>query len=119
MPKPPGMANRTIAPSCGHSASHLFPIFLTMMNPDGRTEQRAYLFGDNDLAAARLALLAEVFAPSSREFLQRFGGWRPRRICDVGCGPGLTTRLLAETFAGSEVVGVDTSEQFLRLAEQT
>ncbi len=78
----------------------------------------AYLFGDSDLAAARLRLLAEVFAASTREFLEQFVPLDPTRVLDLGCGPGYTTRLLAETFPRARVRGVDNSAHFVALARQ-
>jgi len=35
---------------------------------------------------------------------------------DLGCGPGLTTRLIAETLQCDHVAGFDTSENFVKLA---
>jgi len=78
----------------------------------------AYLFGDSDLAAARLRLLAEVFAASTREFLEQFVPLDPMRVLDLGCGPGYTTRLLAEMFPRARVRGVDSSAHFVALARQ-
>ena len=84
-----------------------------------RPEGDAYLFGDTDLAAERLRLLAEVFAPSTREFLEQIVPYNPRDILDLGCGPGYTTHLLAELFSQARVLGVDNSEHFLALANRT
>src|SRR5258708_21411115 len=39
--------------------------------------------------------------------------FRPRRVLDFGCGIGGAARRLAETFAGAEIVGVDTSQNAL------
>jgi trans-aconitate 2-methyltransferase len=78
----------------------------------------AYLFGDTDLAAARLRLLAEVFAASTREFLEQFVALDPTSVLDLGCGPGYTTRLLAEMFPRARVRGVDSSAHFVALARQ-
>ncbi len=83
-----------------------------------RTESDAYLFGDTELAAERLRLLAEVFAPSTREFLEQLVPHDPRAILDLGCGPGYTTRLLAEVFPQARVLGVDNSKHFLALANR-
>lgn len=79
---------------------------------------RAYLFGDSDLASARLRLLAQVFEPSSRAFLSRLPGSAPRRIADLGCGPGYTTGLLAETFPKAHVLGLDNSAAYIEQARQ-
>ncbi len=80
--------------------------------------QRPYLFGDSDLAGQRLRLLAEVFGPSSREFLARFVPRALRRIADLGCGPGDTTRLLAEVFSAATIRGLDSSASFIAKANE-
>jgi SAM-dependent methyltransferase len=77
-----------------------------------------YQFGDSDLAAERLRLLAAAFEPSSREFLAKLTAADPRDVVDLGCGPGYTTRLLAEVFPRARVVGIDSSAHFVALARQ-
>ena len=79
----------------------------------------AYAFGDTDLAARRLALLAQTFAKSSRTFMREAAGRRLRMAADLGCGPGYSTHLLASTLAPGHTVGLDNSESFLDLARQT
>ncbi len=44
--------------------------------------------------------------------------FRPRRILDFGCGLGDTSRRLAETFAGADVVGVDTADAAIAWARE-
>ena len=44
--------------------------------------------------------------------------FQPRRILDFGCGVGDTTRLLAETFATSELIGADTAIDALNYARE-
>lgn len=78
-----------------------------------------YLFGDTDIAAQRLHVLAEVYAASTRAFLETAQLMPPRLVLDLGCGPGYTTHLLAEVFNGARVVGLDTSVPFIALANQT
>ena len=78
----------------------------------------SYLFGDTDRAALRLQVLAEVFAGSSRPFLQDVVQTPPQLALDLGCGPGYTTRLLAETTRCARAVGLESSEHFVALAEQ-
>jgi SAM-dependent methyltransferase len=80
----------------------------------------AYLFGDTELAARRLRVLARVFEPPTLDFLAHWrtelGGLDPQAgapiALDLGCGPGHTTRLLA-TVLGCHVVGLDASDAFL------
>lgn len=45
-------------------------------------------------------------------------GVGPRRIVDFGCGLGDTSRHLAETFAGADVVGVDTADAAIAWARE-
>lgn len=78
-----------------------------------------YLFGDTDLAAERLKVLAEVFAPCSRGLLEDWGGGEVELGVDLGCGPGCTTHMLAETTGCARTVGLDRSEHFLNLARGT
>ncbi len=76
-----------------------------------------YLFGDSDLAARRLELLARVFDDSTRTFLLRAASGNAWRLAvDLGCGPGFTTRLIAQTLQCDHVVGFDRSESFIKLA---
>ncbi|GHO61982.1 hypothetical protein KSC_008740 [Ktedonobacter sp. SOSP1-52] len=56
----------------------------------------SYLFKDTERAAHRLHIFANMFASSSRPFLQAVVGTAPEVAIDLGCGPGYTTRLLAE-----------------------
>jgi len=79
----------------------------------------SYLFGDTDKAALRLQVLADVFAEPSRAFLQEVVDMPPRLVLDLGCGPGYTTHLLAQTTRCVEAIGLDSSEHFVTLAERT
>ena len=78
-----------------------------------------YLFGDSDLAAHRLKVLADVFAASSRAFMSEAGNPAPRLAVDMGCGPGHTTHLLADALRCQRAIGLDNSEHFIGLAEKT
>jgi SAM-dependent methyltransferase len=72
-----------------------------------------YTFGDDPAASARLALLAELFEPTTRALLAPLEDDARTRVVDLGCGPGHTTALLAERFPAAEVVGLDRSPTFL------
>jgi SAM-dependent methyltransferase len=81
-----------------------------------------YAFGDGPAAARRLDLLAELFEPASRPFLERAAGpagpsgGPPGLAVDLGCGPGHTTRLVAEVLRPDRTLGLDQSAFFVALA---
>lgn len=77
----------------------------------------SYAFGDTDAAAAaRLQLLAEVFARPSAELLAQEVPREVGLAVDVGCGPAASTRLLAAVTGARRVVGLDQSPRFIQLA---
>jgi trans-aconitate 2-methyltransferase len=78
-----------------------------------------YLFGDTDVAAQRLRVLAEVFADSTRPFLRDASTGTLRLAVDLGCGPGFSTHLLDNVLGCEHVVGLDNSPRFIALAQQT
>jgi SAM-dependent methyltransferase len=78
-----------------------------------------YQFGDTELAAHRLEVLAGVYADSTRAFLRKAVTDSPRLALDLGCGPGFTTHLLAETVRCEQAIGLDSSEHFISLAKNT
>jgi SAM-dependent methyltransferase len=78
----------------------------------------SYTFGDSALAAARLALVADVFADTTASFLDVFRAHSLRLVVDLGCGPGFTTALLRDVLAPDRVVAVDSSQTFVREAAE-
>jgi SAM-dependent methyltransferase len=79
-----------------------------------------YLFGDSQIAAQRLEALARVFHDSTRAFLSATaGGIAWRRVVDLGCGPGFTTHLIAQTLKCDQVVGLDSSSGYIEYARAT
>lgn len=52
------------------------------------------------------------------ELLARVGAENPRRVVDLGCGPGTLTRLLAQRWPEAQVVGLDSSPQMVAEAQQ-
>lgn len=78
----------------------------------------AYAFGDSDLAARRLRALSEVFLESSKPFLLGAGVEGRRLAVDLGCGPGHTTRMLADAIRCERAAGLDNSEHFIALARR-
>jgi trans-aconitate 2-methyltransferase len=79
------------------------------------TAQSHYTFGDNELAAQRLRLLAETFAPSSTALLRRLGAIEGG-VVDLGCGPGHTTALLVEALRPAWTVGLERSAKLVAQA---
>jgi trans-aconitate 2-methyltransferase len=71
-----------------------------------------YSFGDTPAAEERLDLLAAVFDPPSRAFLASVVSGPPRLACDLGCGPGNTTRMIRDVTGASRVIGLDRSAAF-------
>ncbi len=74
-----------------------------------------YAFGDDDTAAERHRMLAYIFAPEIKSFLAHVPP-KPGLAVDLGCGPGFTTRLIADTLNARKTVGLDTSRPFLDMA---
>jgi ribosomal protein S18 acetylase RimI-like enzyme/SAM-dependent methyltransferase len=83
------------------------------------TQAEHYTFGDNDLAAERLGLLARAFEPSSRAWLTALALPRGRRVVDLGCGAGHTTALLGDCLEPSHLYGLDQSTRLIARAQQS
>jgi SAM-dependent methyltransferase len=81
-----------------------------------REAMSGYTFGDSDLAARRLALVAATFARTTRQFLLTRAGAAPRFAVDLGCGPGFTTELIRATVGPARILGVDISPAFVAAA---
>lgn len=76
----------------------------------------SYLFGDSATAQSRLDLLARTFEPPTREFLSGFSPRGTDLAIDLGCGPGHTTRLIAENLPYEKIVGLDKSPSYVEAA---
>ncbi|MEO8904417.1 MAG: class I SAM-dependent methyltransferase [Polyangiaceae bacterium] len=81
-------------------------------------QDQHYTFGDTDVAAARLRLLASVFAPGSARLLSSLSDSVGALALDLGCGPGYTTALVAEHIETERVIGLDQSPRLLEQARR-
>jgi trans-aconitate 2-methyltransferase len=76
-----------------------------------------YTFGQDDVAARRLEMLDEIFRASTLSLLEELAGSRSFDVViDLGCGPGLTTRLLLNTLRPARLFGLELADTFLKLA---
>ena len=80
-------------------------------------------FGTIELyrAAKGLSAGAAVGEPGIGRYIasviqRRWPDLKPRRILDLGCGPGTETMALKEAFPDAEIHGLDLSEPFVRFA---
>lgn len=80
--------------------------------------ENTYTFGRDELAARRMELLDEVFGPAGDLVLRELAGGRREwgTVLDLGCGPGLTTRRLADVLGPDRLLGLDVAGTFLRIA---
>ena len=83
------------------------PKYTTALSPSPADEWDSALY---------LQFEAERTQPA-RDLLSHLDG-QPRRIVDLGCGPGTSTQLIAERFPAAEVVGVDNSAAMLAEARR-
>ena len=53
------------------------------------------------------------------ELLARIEAVQPRRVIDLGCGPGNLTALLGRRWTGADVVGIDSSAEMIEAATRS
>lgn len=68
-------------------------------------------------SAAYLQFKAERTQPSV-DLVKRIGLERPRKLLDVGCGPGNSTQVLADAFPNAlRIIGIDSSPEMIETAK--
>jgi trans-aconitate 2-methyltransferase len=55
----------------------------------------------------------------SRDLVSRIQLTDPRKIIDIGCGPGNSTSVLREAWPDADVIGLDNSEEMIAKAQST
>lgn len=80
----------------------------------------AHTGGDVDWAAMAdlLELEGETHSPYVRQALQELAHLSPRRVLDIGSGPGVAACRLAEAFPEAEVTAVDGAPELLARARE-
>jgi SAM-dependent methyltransferase len=79
-------------------------------------DSRAREYGADRQATLREKYLRLLEIKTMKRLIRRY---TPKRVLDVGCGNGYSTKLYAREFPGIQFIGMDYSEEMIQYAQQS